>query len=66
MSLAEIEPLESSEKKLMGTTRHLLANNDREFDTRSRISNVSGAADEISRIMFIPRMLQDKTGKLRK
>ncbi|KAF3064931.1 Filamentous growth regulator 27 [Daldinia childiae] len=63
MSLAEIEPLESSEKKLMGTTHHLLANNDREFDTRSRISNVSGAADEISSIL-IPRMLQDKTKKL--
>ncbi|KAI0115046.1 fungal-specific transcription factor domain-containing protein [Daldinia grandis] len=63
MSLAEIEPLESSEKKLMGTARHLLANNDREFDTRSRISNVSGAVDEINSI-FIPRMLQDETGKL--
>ncbi|OTB20264.1 hypothetical protein K445DRAFT_17549 [Daldinia sp. EC12] len=63
MSLAEIEPLEPSPKKLMGTSRHLIANSDREFDTRSRISNVSGAADEIT-VMFLPRMLQDKTGRL--
>ncbi|KAK6950368.1 hypothetical protein Daesc_008694 [Daldinia eschscholtzii] len=63
MSLAEIEPLEPSPKKLMGTSRHLITNSDREFDTRSRISNVSGAADEIT-VMFLPRMLQDKTGRL--
>ncbi|KAI1808443.1 fungal-specific transcription factor domain-containing protein [Daldinia bambusicola] len=63
MSLAEIEPLEPNPKKLMGTSRHLLTSNDREFDTRSRISNVSGAADEFT-VMFLPRMLQDKTGRL--
>ncbi|KAI8966821.1 fungal-specific transcription factor domain-containing protein [Daldinia sp. FL1419] len=63
MSLADIEPFDPSQKKLMGTTRHLLVNNDREFDARSRVSNVSGAADEFN-IPFIPRMLQDGSGRL--
>ncbi|KAI0887367.1 uncharacterized protein GGS22DRAFT_108276 [Annulohypoxylon maeteangense] len=65
MNLAEAEPPESSQKKLAGTGRHFLGGNDRDFDSRSRISNASGAADE-AEIVTLPRMLMDTTGRLRK
>ncbi|KAI2630994.1 fungal-specific transcription factor domain-containing protein [Hypoxylon sp. NC1633] len=61
---SEIEPSESGQKKLMGTSRaHLLGSNDRDFDSRSRISNASGAADE-AELVSLPRMLMDTTGRL--
>ncbi|KAI2469251.1 hypothetical protein F4781DRAFT_234683 [Annulohypoxylon bovei var. microspora] len=64
MSLAETEPPESSQKKLAGASRHYLGSNDRDFDSRSRVSNASGAADEAD-IVSLPRMLMDTTGSLR-
>ncbi|KAI1452249.1 fungal-specific transcription factor domain-containing protein [Annulohypoxylon moriforme] len=63
MSLAETEPPDSSQKKLVGTGRLFLSGNDRDFDSRSRISNASGAADE-AEIVSLPRMLMDTTGRL--
>ncbi|KAI1212945.1 uncharacterized protein F4807DRAFT_305454 [Annulohypoxylon truncatum] len=65
MSLAETEPPESSQKKLVGTGRYFLGGNDRDFDSRSRVSNASGVADE-AEIVSLPRMLMDTTGRLRK
>lgn len=64
MSLGETEPAEPGQKKLMGATRHLLSTSDRDFDSRSRMSNTSGAADE-AELVALPRMLMDKTGRLR-
>ena len=65
MNLAETEPPESSQKKLVGTNRNFLGSNDRDFDSRSRVSNASVTADE-AEIVSLPRMLMDTTGRLRK
>ena len=49
--------------KTNGTARQLLNGNDRDFDSKSRISNVSGGiADDED--LWLPRMLQDSTGRL--
>ncbi|KAI1378225.1 hypothetical protein F4677DRAFT_387110 [Hypoxylon crocopeplum] len=64
MSIAETESSESSQKKLMGTNRNFTGGSDRDFDSRSRVSNVS-AADE-AELVTLPRMLMDTTGRLRK
>ncbi|KAI1393433.1 fungal-specific transcription factor domain-containing protein [Hypoxylon trugodes] len=61
--LIETGSPESSQKKLVGITRNFHGSNDRDFDSRSRVSNASGAADE-AEIMSLPRMLMDTTGKL--
>ncbi|KAI1106286.1 fungal-specific transcription factor domain-containing protein [Jackrogersella minutella] len=63
MVLPETESPESSQKKFVGAARHLLGSNERDFDSRSRISNQSGAADE-AELVSLPRMLMDTTGRL--
>ncbi|KAL7626305.1 hypothetical protein AAE478_003076 [Parahypoxylon ruwenzoriense] len=63
MGLTETEPLESNQKKPMGTSRHFFGSLDRDFDSRSRISNTSGNADE-AELVSLPRMLMDMTGRL--
>ena len=60
MGLVETEPAEIGQKKSMGATRQLLGTSDRDFDSRSRMSNASGAADE-AELMSLPRMLMDTT-----
>ena len=60
MGLVETEPAEIGQKKSMGATRQLLGTSDRDFDSRSRMSNTSGAADE-AELMSLPRMLMDTT-----
>lgn len=50
---------DSNHPKTTGAARHL---SDRDFDSRSRISNVSGIADDAD--IWLPRMLQDSTGRL--
>ncbi|CAJ2509835.1 Uu.00g057350.m01.CDS01 [Anthostomella pinea] len=54
---------ETPQHKPLGTARQLLGANDRDFDSRSRVSNASGAADE-AEIYDSQRMLQDSTGRL--
>lgn len=49
----------------METPRQLLGSSDRDFDSRSRISNASGTAEEAV-LGFFPRMLMDRKGRLRK
>ncbi|KAI0014088.1 fungal-specific transcription factor domain-containing protein [Xylariaceae sp. FL0662B] len=63
MAFTKTESPGLNQKKSVGTTRHLLSNIDRDFDTSSRVSNTSGAADEAD-IFHLPRMLQDSTGRL--
>ncbi|KAI1096408.1 fungal-specific transcription factor domain-containing protein [Rostrohypoxylon terebratum] len=63
MSLAETELPDPSQKKLVGTNRNFLSSNDRDFDSRSRVSTTSAAADE-AEIVSMPRMLMDTTGRL--
>ncbi|KAI5867986.1 fungal-specific transcription factor domain-containing protein [Durotheca rogersii] len=63
MGLAEAESLESDQKKPMGMSRTFLSSIDRDFDSRSRISNASGTADE-AELVSLPRMLMDMTGRL--
>lgn len=62
MSIKTESP-ELSQTKLAGTTRHFLGGNDRDFDSRSRVSTSSGAADE-AELFSHPRMLEDKTRRL--
>lgn len=50
---------DSDHSKTSSSVRHL---SDRDFDSRSRISNVSGIADDAD--LWLPRMLQDSTGRL--
>ncbi|KAI0834940.1 fungal-specific transcription factor domain-containing protein [Hypoxylon sp. FL0890] len=63
MGLAETGSAETSQDKLMGTGRHPLSSNDRDFDSRSR-SNFSVTGEE-AELMSLPRMLVDtSTGRL--
>ncbi|RYP21183.1 hypothetical protein DL766_007994 [Monosporascus sp. MC13-8B] len=52
---------EPSHLKTPSTVRDLLNSSDRDYDSRSRISNVSGIPDDA---VWQPRMLQDSTGRL--
>lgn len=49
--------------KTNGTVRQLPNGSDRDFDSKSRISNVSGGLTDDDDL-WLPRMLQDSTGRL--
>ncbi|KAI1335514.1 fungal-specific transcription factor domain-containing protein [Xylariaceae sp. FL0016] len=53
----------STQRKQVGTGNQLLGTSERDFDSRSRLSNTSGAADE-AEVYPSKRMLQDSTGRL--
>ncbi|KAI1812148.1 hypothetical protein GGS20DRAFT_587803 [Poronia punctata] len=55
--------LEPNPAKHAGASRHLLGGTDSDFDSHSRLSNTSVAADESEGYPF-KRMLQDSTGRL--
>jgi hypothetical protein len=54
-----------SKNKQVGASRQFLDGTDGDFDSRSRLSNASVAADE-AEVYPSKRMLQDSTGRLRK
>ncbi|OTB08588.1 hypothetical protein M426DRAFT_7328 [Hypoxylon sp. CI-4A] len=64
MGLAETDPSESSQKTVMGPTRPLPDGSDRDFDSRSRVSNVSGGADETENLTLYRMLLDPYTGRL--
>jgi hypothetical protein len=57
--------VESTQHKHIGMNRQLLGGTDGDFDSRSRLSNASVAAEE-AEVYPSKRMLQDSTGRLRK
>ncbi|KAI8626934.1 hypothetical protein F5Y19DRAFT_195204 [Xylariaceae sp. FL1651] len=63
MALDRAVVVESPQQKQIGISRQLLGGSDRDYDSRSRISNASAAADE-AEVYPSKRMLQDSTGRL--
>ncbi|KAI0023273.1 fungal-specific transcription factor domain-containing protein [Xylariomycetidae sp. FL0641] len=63
MNLIKAVPAEPRQQKALVNGRQIVTTSDRDFDSRSRVSNASGAADE-AEVYPSKRMLQDSTGRL--